>query len=121
MKGCPTYKYTLACKMVKEMEADVNRYRNWYLNVEDTISYIDDVLDAIQHELEEGNDVKLLGFGQFRIQTRKAREGRNPKTGEPLSIPETNYVSFRSGDFLRRAVNPDKRVDVENNDQSNIT
>ena len=81
----------------------------------------DNFLNAIQHELEEGNDVKLLGFGQFRIQTRKAREGRNPKTGEPLSIPETNYVSFRSGDFLRRAVNPDKRVDVENNDQSNIT
>jgi DNA-binding protein HU-beta len=110
-----TYKYTIAHKMVKEMEADVNRYRNWYLNIEDTISYIDDVLDAIQHELEEGNDVKLLGFGQFRIQTRKAREGRNPKTGEPLSIPETNYISFRSGDFLRRAVNFDKRVDVSDN------
>ena len=111
-----TSKYSLACKMVKEMDADVNRYRNWYLNIEDTISYIDDVLDAIQHELEEGNDVKLLGFGQFRIQTRKAREGRNPKTGEPLTIPETNYVSFRSGDFLRRAVNFDKRIDVENDD-----
>jgi len=77
------------------------------------------MFDAIQHELEEDNDVKLLGSGQFRIRTRKAREGKNPNIGEPLTIPETNYVSFRSGDFLRRAVNFDKRVDAydKNNDQ----
>lgn len=63
------------------------------------------VLDAIADALAAGDDIKITGFGSFEVKERAAREGRNPKTGEPVQIPASKYVSFSAGSTLKDKVN----------------
>lgn len=55
----------------------------------------------IAGELEGGRDVTVTGFGTFYARERAARQGRNPKTGESLTIPATRAAAFRSGKGLK--------------------
>ncbi len=59
---------------------------------------------AIQEALASGEEVALTGFGTFRISERGAREGRNPQTGERITIPSRKSPSFKPGTQLKRAV-----------------
>ena len=63
------------------------------------------VLDAITAALAAGEEVKITGFGGFEVKTREARTGRNPKTGYPVAIPASKYVSFSAGSVLKDKVN----------------
>ncbi len=65
---------------------------------------LDKLLDAITHALQKGEDVALIGFGTFKVNDRKARTGRNPKTGEALQIPESKVVAFKVGKGLKDTV-----------------
>ncbi|MGA7672641.1 MAG: HU family DNA-binding protein [Nitrolancea sp.] len=60
--------------------------------------------NAIQDALANGDEVALTGFGTFRISERGAREGRNPQTGERITIPSRKSPSFKPGTQLKRAV-----------------
>ena len=60
--------------------------------------------DAIQNALSSGDEVTLTGFGTFRISERGAREGRNPQTGQRITIPSRRSPSFKPGTQLKRAV-----------------
>lgn len=60
---------------------------------------------GVQDALSTGNTVQLVGFGTFSVSERKARTGRNPKTGETLQIPAKNVVKFKAGKGLDDAVN----------------
>lgn len=62
-------------------------------------------MDVIQKSLEKKTSVTLVGFGTFTVGERKARNGRNPKTGKPLKIPASTVPKFRPGKSLREAVN----------------
>ena len=53
--------------------------------------------DLIIDSLEKGSKVELRNFGIFKVKTRKGRLGRNPRTGESVSIPDKKVVSFKSG------------------------
>ncbi len=66
------------------------------------------ILETIQKSLEKKTSVTLVGFGTFTIGERKARNGRNPKTGKPLKIPASTVPKFRPGKSLREAVNKRK-------------
>ena len=57
--------------------------------------------EVIKLELENGNDVKISGFGNFNLRDKAARPGRNPKTGEDVTISERRVVTFKSGLKLR--------------------
>jgi DNA-binding protein HU-beta len=70
--------------------------------------FLDAVLETISAELVSGNEVGLVGFGTFRIQDRKARKGRNPKTGEEMEIPAVRSPAFRAGKSLKESVNNSK-------------
>ena len=61
-------------------------------------------IDIIQRELRDGNSVEFSGFGKFYVRTRAEREGRNPGTGEVITIPETNVPVFKPGKLLKDAV-----------------
>ncbi|HIE03178.1 MAG TPA: HU family DNA-binding protein [Candidatus Latescibacteria bacterium] len=61
-------------------------------------------LDAIVEALGRGDKVTLVGFGTFQVATRKARTGRNPRTGEKIDIPATKVPKFRPGKRLVEAV-----------------
>ena len=63
------------------------------------------VHDATVDALASGDDVKITGFGGFEVKTREARTGRNPRTGEPVEIPASKYVSFSAGSVLKDKVN----------------
>ncbi|GBC83600.1 DNA-binding protein HU [bacterium HR11] len=65
---------------------------------------IDAVIKAIQDALAGGSAVNLVGFGSFTVTQRKARKGRNPRTGRPMTIPARTVVRFRPGRKLREAV-----------------
>jgi DNA-binding protein HU-beta len=57
---------------------------------------IEAAIDAIGKRAEAGDTVKIMGFGAFAVKARPARIGRNPKTGEPVDIPETRKVTFKA-------------------------
>ncbi|HEY8964672.1 MAG TPA: HU family DNA-binding protein [Alphaproteobacteria bacterium] len=63
------------------------------------------LLDAITASLKKGNEVKLIGFGTFKVSNRKAQMGRNPRTGEPLKISASKQPKFAAGKALKDAVN----------------
>lgn len=65
---------------------------------------VDAVLDCISRSLKKGNDVRLVGFGTFRVAQRAASEGRNPRTGETIQIAARRVPRFRAGKELRDAV-----------------
>ncbi|MDA1775392.1 HU family DNA-binding protein, partial [Bacillus cereus] len=58
---------------------------------------VDAILESIQHALQNGEHVQLLGFGAFEVRERAAREGRNPHTGEALTIPVRKTPAFKAG------------------------
>jgi DNA-binding protein HU-beta len=65
---------------------------------------VDAVFDTIVKTLSHGDDVAISGFGTFRVARTKAREGRNPKTGEKIMIKASVKPKFRAGKALKEAV-----------------
>ena len=63
------------------------------------------VFTAIAGSLARGEDVAVAGFGSFSRKSRPARQGRNPRTGEPLTIGPSNTASFRASKALKDALN----------------
>jgi DNA-binding protein HU-beta len=66
---------------------------------------LDGLLDAIVGALQRGEEVSLVGFGTFAVRARAARSGRNPKTGENITIEASRVPSFKAGKALKDAVN----------------
>ena len=62
-------------------------------------------MDAVQTTLENSDKVSLVGFGTFETSNRQARKGRNPKTGEEISIPAKRVAKFRASSKLLTNVN----------------
>ncbi len=65
-------------------------------------------LEAIMEAVSSGDKVTLVGFGSFEPRKRKAREGRNPKTGDKMEIPETTVPAFSAGKLFKEKVAPPK-------------
>jgi nucleoid DNA-binding protein len=65
---------------------------------------VDRVFSAITGALKRGQTVTLVGFGTFKVQQRKARQGRNPQTGAPLHIAARKAPRFVAGKALKDAV-----------------
>ncbi|MFW6109860.1 MAG: HU family DNA-binding protein [Patescibacteria group bacterium] len=65
---------------------------------------VDGLIGIIQDTVARGEKVTLTGFGTFEQRHRKARMGRNPRTGAPLHIPASDYPAFRAGKNFKEAV-----------------
>ena len=65
---------------------------------------VEGMLEIITDALSRGDEVRLVGFGNFVVTRRKASVGRNPRTGEPLQIESTAQPKFRAGKLLKEAV-----------------
>ena len=74
------------------------------LSKKDAEAALNATLAVITAELEKGNAVQLTGFGTFSVKTRAPREGKNPRTGERVAIPETKAPTFKAGKALKDAV-----------------
>jgi DNA-binding protein HU-beta len=66
---------------------------------------VDALVTAVKTSLKKGEEVTLVGFGTFLVGARKARTGRNPKTGETINIPASKAPKFRAGKALKDAIN----------------
>jgi DNA-binding protein HU-beta len=65
---------------------------------------IDSLFEVVAKALKKRDKVSLVGFGTFQVRERKARTGRNPKTGAPLKIKASKTPSFKAGKALKDAV-----------------
>ncbi|MGB9857847.1 MAG: HU family DNA-binding protein [Dictyoglomaceae bacterium] len=65
---------------------------------------VNSVIETITEALAKGEPVQFVGFGTFSVRKRAAREGRNPRTQQPIKIPATKVPVFRPGKELREAV-----------------
>ena len=71
----------------------------------DAAKAVEGTFDAITGSLSSGGDVRLVGFGTFSVAHRKASTGRNPRTGEPMTIKASKQPKFKAGKALKDAVN----------------
>ena len=82
-----------------------NALRNRFgLTAADSYRMIDIIFDEIEQSLINGEDVKITGFGTFKILSKSARIGRNPRTGVPAVISARRVASFRPSSDFRKIV-----------------
>lgn len=65
---------------------------------------LDAALDSVKAALKKGQKVTIVGFGTFAVTKRKARKGRNPRTGQVINIPAAKTPKFTAGKALKDAV-----------------
>ena len=71
----------------------------------DAEAALDAIFDSIKQALAKGEEIRLTGFGSFKVNSRAARTGRHPKTGQEIKIPSSKVPAFRPGKELKDAVN----------------
>ena len=71
----------------------------------DTEKALKAFIDTLTEELKNGGKVQLVGFGTFEVAERAERQGRNPKTGETITIPASKSPKFKAGKALKDIVN----------------
>jgi integration host factor subunit alpha len=74
------------------------------LTRQDCALMVERTLDLIAQALQDGEIVKLSGFGVFQVREKRARMGRNPKTGEPAAIDPRRVISFRASQVMKAKV-----------------
>lgn len=66
---------------------------------------VDAVFELMKGTLESGEDLKISGFGTFTVRKKSARQGRNPQTGESITITNRNVVMFKLSTTLKQVIN----------------
>lgn len=66
---------------------------------------LDGLIEVVKETLKKGEDVALVGFGTFKLRSRAARTGRNPRTNEEIKIPASKVPAFVAGKALKDHVN----------------
>lgn len=92
-------------KTVTRADVAETVYEEIGLSRKDSNDILDMILDEIVQELAQGNDVKLSSFGTFSLRDKKARSGRNPKTGVAAEISPRRVISFKPSQTMRKMIN----------------
>ena len=79
--------------------------KNSYLYHKDVYKIIDTLFNSVTKALKDGDRVELRGFGTFTTKLRNARIGRNPKTGDPVAIPQKKMPFFKMGNLMKERIN----------------
>ncbi len=77
---------------------------------------VETFLEQIRSGLQRGEKVSLVGFGSFYVKEQRPRQGRNPRTGEAISIPGKRVTVFKPGKSFRELANGGKAVPSEDGD-----
>jgi len=86
-------------ELVEAMVKDTN------LSKKDVEAVLKSFVEAVTNELKDGGKVQLVGFGTFEVSERAAREGRNPQTGETMTIEASKSPKFKAGKAFKDAIN----------------
>ncbi len=79
-------------------------HREVGLSRQDCAELVERTLELVVEALQRGEEVKLSGFGVFQVRDKRARVGRNPKTGEPAAIDPRRVISFRASQLMKAKV-----------------
>ena len=74
------------------------------LSKKDADAAVSAVLGAITDALKAGDKIQLVGFGTSEVRNRAAKQGRNPRTGETMTVPASKVPAFKAGKALKDAV-----------------
>jgi len=90
---------------VKKIDLANELYEKIGLSKKEALEIVETVLDTIKEALKNGENVKIAGFGNFIVRSKKERKGRNPKTGEEIGITPRKVVTFRPSNIFKQYVN----------------
>ena len=76
-----------------------------HISKKDTEIVVNTIFDSMAKALRDGQRIEIRGFGSFQVKVREAREGRNPKTGDPVHISAKRTPFFKVGKELKEMVN----------------
>lgn len=76
-----------------------------YLAKKDVQTIVNTIFQNMSDALSRGEGIEIRGFGSFRVKIRRAKDGRNPKTGETVRVPRKRIPFFKVGKELRERVN----------------
>ena len=86
------------CEMAEKLYVELG------LNKREAKEVVEHFFEEVRHSLEDNEQVKLSGFGNFDLRDKSQRPGRNPKTGEEIPISARRVVTFRPGQKLKARV-----------------
>ena len=82
-----------------------NVYEKLGFSKKESADIVETVFELIKDKLAQGEKVKISGFGNFIVKDKRSRRGRNPQTGEEISITARRVLTFKSSQVLRNALN----------------
>ncbi len=91
--------------MIKSELIEKLAAQNPHLLQKDIENIVNTILDEMSNALAEGRRIELRGFGAFSVKNRSARIGRNPRTGEKVSVSEKYIPQFKAGKEIRERLN----------------
>ena len=74
------------------------------LSKKDADNAVNAMLDAVVETLSQGDKVQIVGFGTFEVRSRSERQGRDPRTNNPITIPASKSPAFKAGKAFKDAV-----------------
>ena len=80
-------------------------YKQTGLSKKECVSAVESTFEVIKDELEKGNPVKISGFGKWTVKSKRERNGRNPQTGDRMTIDARKVVTFKPSLVLKDALN----------------
>ena len=86
---------------ITKLELADHLHKKMGLPKKDCLGFVNSFFNEITNSLEKGEEVKLSGFGNFLLLKKKARPGRNPKTGKGYVVSARTSISFKAGRKLR--------------------
>jgi integration host factor subunit alpha len=86
-------------KIYEEIQKDLNLPRK------ECIDTVETLLGIMKRAMANGEDVMISGFGKFQVREKRARRGRNPATGEDITLPARRVVTFKCSGKMREMIN----------------
>lgn len=80
-------------------------HTNTGFSKKDSADMLESVFSIMKNTLEAGEKIKIAGFGNFEVKQKKDRKGRNPQTGESITIEARRILSFKPSTLLKQAIN----------------
>lgn len=91
-------------KTITKLDIVNHLHKDLGFNKIESKALVEAFFDEIKMSLKKNQEVKISGFGNFKILNKRERPGRNPKTGEPAVISARRVVSFKAGQLLRKRI-----------------
>src|SRR6185436_3794812 len=92
------------CNMTKA-EIITRIYEKVGFSKKDATDVVEATFDIIKHSLERGEKVKISGFGNFVVNTKRPRKGRNPQTGNEIIIVGRKVLTFKASQIMKKSLN----------------